>query len=185
MSSQRQFSGSVLRAQIAWLEKNGLLAAVRERVPAETVGVLDKPPMAVSWFPARHVDAILEALLAVGGEEKVEQLGLETTRSSFGRLVRPLLQTLMSLFGASPAVLFKRLDESLPLFVKGASFEYEPGAENEGVLHLRTVGMAPRAFCLQWKGVLRFAFEMASVEGSVNSCELDPDGQGAVFHVAW
>ncbi len=98
-----------------------------------------------------HVDSILEALLAAGGEENLVRLGEETTRSSLGAVVRPLLQTLMSLFGASPAVLFSRLDASVALFLKGASFTNEPGGEREGVLRLKTVDRASRAFHLLWK----------------------------------
>ncbi len=185
MASERQISGAVLRTHLAWLEKNAFNAAVRERVPADTRALVDKPPFAMSWIPAPHVDAILDALLAAGGEDSLVQMGEETTRSSLGALVRPLLQTLMSLFGGSPAVLFSRLDASIALFVKGASFTYEPGGECEGIVRLNTVDRASRGFFLLWKGVLRFGFEVASTEGWIQSCEIDPDGKGAVFQVAW
>jgi hypothetical protein len=92
MPDERQFSGAVLRADVAWLEKNGLKQAVRERVPADTQALLDKPPLPISWVSGRHVDALLEAVVAAAGEDKGIQLGEETTRSSLGPLVRPLLR---------------------------------------------------------------------------------------------
>lgn len=185
MPDERQFSGSVLRADVAWLEKNGLKQAVRERVPAETQALLDKPPLPISWVSGRHVDALLEAVMAAAGEEKVIQLGEETTRNSFGPLVRPLLKTLVTLFGASPAALFSRLDTVLPVFSRGSTFTWEPSGEHEGVLRLRIVDRAPRAWFVQWRGTLRFGFEVAGVTGSIASCDIDADAKGAVYRVAW
>jgi hypothetical protein len=185
MAEERQFSGAVLRADVAWLEKQGLKAAVRERLPPDTQALLDKPPLLITWLAARHIDALLDAVLQIGGEEKLVQLGEETTRASFGPVLRPLLRTLVSLFGASPAALFSKIDSTLPVFVRGASFTYEPGGDREGVLHLRTVDRPPPAWLLQWKGTLRFTFEVANAKGSVTSCVPDPDGRGAVYAVSW
>jgi len=185
MADERQLSGAVLRADIAWLDKNGLKAAVRERLPPETQALLDRPPLPISWVSARHVDALLDAVLQIAGEEKLLKLGEETTRSSFGPVLRPLLRTLVSLFGASPAALFSRIDSTLAVFLRGASFSYEPRGEKEGVLHLRTVDRPLPAFHLQWKGTLRFTFEVANAKGAISSCVIDPDGQGAVYAVSW
>jgi hypothetical protein len=185
MVEERQLSGAVLRADVAWLEKQGLKAAVRARLPPDTQALLDKPPLLISWVAARHIDALLDAVLQIGGEEKLVQLGEETTRASFGPVLRPLLRTLVSLFGASPAALFGRIDSTLPVFVKGASFTYEPGGDRDGFLHLRTVDRPPAAWLLQWKGTLRFTFEVANAQGSINSCVPDPDGRGAVYAVSW
>ena len=185
MGEQRQFAGSVLRAHLAWLEKNDLKAAVRERLPEDTRPFFDKPPFALSWMPARHVDAVLETVLAVAGEEKLVQLGEETTRASMGAAVRPLMQTLMSLFGGTPAVLFRHLDKSAQLFLKGASFAYEPEGEREGVVRIASVERASRAFWLQWKGILRFGFEVASAQGAIESCDIAADARSAVYRVAW
>ncbi|HEY6912164.1 MAG TPA: hypothetical protein VI356_22485 [Myxococcales bacterium] len=185
MPEERQFSGAVLRADVAWLEKNGLKEAVRERVPAETRALLDKPPLPISWVSGRHVDAVLEAVMAAAGEDKVIQLGAETTRNSFGPVVRPLLKTLVTLFGASPAALFSRLDTVLPVFSRGSTFTYEPSGEREGLLRLRIVDRAPRAWFVQWRGTLAFGFEVAGVNGSIASCDIDARANGAVYRVAW
>jgi hypothetical protein len=185
MGGEREFTGSVLRGYLACMEKDGLKAAVRERLPPDTQTVLDKPPFALSWIAARHFDAVLEAFLAVAGEKKLVQLAEDATRASMGAAVRPLMQTLMSLFGATPAVLFRHLDKSAQLFVKGASFAYEVAGECEGVLRITTVDRAPRAFWVQWTGVLRFGFEVASAQGSIDPCEIDTDGRGATYRVSW
>src|SRR2546423_11475947 len=126
MAEERLLSGAVLRADIAWLEKTGLEVAVRDRLPPDTQALLDNPPLPISWVPARHVDALLDAVLQIGGEDKLLKLGEETTRSSFGPVLRPLLRTLVSLFGASPGALFNRIDSTLGVFLKGASFTSEP-----------------------------------------------------------
>ncbi len=178
-------TGAVIRADKAWLEKAGLLEEVRKRMPAESAKLLEKPPLPISWVSGRHVDAILEAVLALGGEERLLQLAEEVARASFGPVLRPLLKTLTSLFGASPASLFGRLDAVLPVFVRGASFGYEAKGEREGLLKLRAVDKPARAWLLQWKGTLRFGFEVAQVAGSIDSCTLDADGQGASYRVTW
>jgi len=185
MAEERLLSGAVLRADIAWLEKNGLEVAVRDRLPPDTQALLDHPPLPMSWVPARHIDALLDAVLQIGGEDKLLQLGEETTQASFGPVLRPLLRTLVSLFGASPAALFSRIDSALAVFLKGASFTYEARGDREGVLHLRTVDRPLLAFHLQWKGTLRFTFDVANAKGAVNSCVVDPDGRGAVYSVSW
>jgi hypothetical protein len=183
--NERQFTGSILRTNVAWLAKSGLEAAVRARVPEETRALFDKPPLPSSWVSARHIDALLEGLFAVGGEEALLRLAEDTTRASFGPVVLPLLKTLVALFGASPASMFSRLDSTVSVYMKGASFTYEETGEREGLLRLRTVDQPPRAWFLQWKGRLRFGFEVARVQGSIASCDVDADGKGAVYRVRW
>ncbi|HET7786476.1 MAG TPA: hypothetical protein VFL36_10915, partial [Myxococcales bacterium] len=68
---------------------------------------------------------------------------------------------------------------------RGSTVTYEPAGEREGVLRLRTVDRAPRAWFVQWRGTLRFGFEVAGVTGSIASCDIDPDARGAVYRVAW
>ena len=182
---EREVSGSVLRGDVAWLERNGLKAQVRERLAPETQAVFDNPPLPVTWMPARHTDALHEALHAIGGEEKVVQLGQEAARANGAAMLRPLLTTVLSLFGASPAALFGRMDALVGMYVKGTSFSWEPAGERGGVMRMRNVDRAPAAWYLRWKGPLLFAFEVASVKGSVEACEMDPDGMGAVYRVAW
>jgi hypothetical protein len=38
---------------------------------------------------------------------------------------------------------------------------------------------------VQWRGTLAFGFEVAGVAGSIASCDIDRDGKGAVYRVAW
>jgi hypothetical protein len=183
--NERQFTGSILRTNLEWVTKAGLAPAVRARVPEETRALFDHPPLPSSWISARHIDALLEALFAVGGEEKVLQLAEETTRASFGPVLLPLLKTFVVLFGTSPATMFSRLDSTVAVYMKGASFTFEEAGENGGVLRLRAVDQPARAWFLQWKGRLRFAFEMARVSGSIDSCDVDTDGKGAAYRVTW
>ncbi len=185
IESKRLMTGAVIRADKEWLAKNGLADQVRARLPPDSAALLDKPPLPITWIPARHVDDLLEAVLAIAGEEKLLQLAEEVTRSSFGPVVRPLLRTLMSLFGASPGSLLGKLDTVLPVFLRGASFTYEPQGEKQGTLRLRTVDQPARAWLLQWRGTLRFGFEIAKVTGSIDSCIVDADGKGASYSVRW
>lgn len=182
---QRLMTGAVVRADKTWIEKNGLADSVRAQLPAGTQAVWDKPPLPVSWIPARHVDDMLDAVLKIAGEEKLMQLAEDVMRASLGPVVRPLLKTMMSLFGASPAALFGKLDSVALVFVRGASFSYEADGQNEGIVRVRTVDKPGRAWLRMWKGTLRFAFEVAQVTGTVQPGTLDADGQGAAFRVSW
>jgi hypothetical protein len=182
--TERQISGSVLRADIAWMEKNNLKAQVRERLPPETQAVFDKPPMAVTFVSARHLDAMHDALLAVGGEQKLLQLGQEAARGH-GTLLGPLLKTVLSLFGTSPAALFSRMDTFLGNFVRGSSFSWQPTGERSGVLTMSNDDPAPAAWYTRWKGPVLFGFEVASAKGTIDACEIAPDGKSAAYRVSW
>jgi hypothetical protein len=184
METERQISGSVLRADIAWLEKNDLKAQVRQHLPPETQAIFDKPPMAVTFVSARHLDAMHEALLAVGGEQKLLQLGQEAAKGH-GILLGPLLKTVLSLFGASPASLFSRMDSFLGNFVRGSSFSWAPTSERSGVLRMSNVEPCPVAWYTRWKGPVLFGFEVASAKGRIDACEIDPDGKAANYRVSW
>jgi hypothetical protein len=183
--NERQFTGSILRTNLDWVTKAGLAPAVRSHVPEETRVLFDHPPLPSSWISARHIDALLEAVLAVGGEEKVLQLAEETTRASFGPVLLPLLKTFVVLFGTSPAAMFSRLDSTVAVYMKGANFTFEESGDKEGVLRLRAVDQPARAWFLQWKGRLRFGFEMMRLQGTIASCDIDADGKGASYRLTW
>jgi hypothetical protein len=184
METERQISGAVLRADSAWLEKNGLMAQVRERLAPETQALLDKPPMAVTWVTAHHLDALHEALLAVGGEHMLVQLGQEAAKTH-GVLLERLLKTVSSLFGASPAALFSHMDSFMETYIKGTSFNWEPTGERAGVLRISNVEPAPLTWYLRLKGPVLSVFNAVSAKGTIDACDIDPDGKSAAYRVSW
>ncbi len=134
-AESREFSGTIVRGTIEWIEKAGLTERVRKEVPADTAALIQRPPLSISWVDARHMDQLLGALERVAGTEVVVTYGLEATRRSFGPVLSPMLRGMVGMFGATPASIFGHLDRIASLMIRGATYSYQATRRDRGRAH--------------------------------------------------
>lgn len=183
--TRREVSGAVIRGTIKWIEGAGLTAQVEPLVSPETRAMMRRPPLTIAWVPGLHEDELLEALEKVAGPAKVVTFGLESTRASFGPVLRPILSTLTTMFGATPASLFSKLNSVTGMMLKGVDFEWTAEGTDRGTVIVRTVDVPKVAWLRSWAGILAHGFDLTDTAGIVGDWKTLPDGKGASFPVSW
>lgn len=188
-ANARGYLGSAFRIAIEFVQQRGLGASVRERVSAETARLMDKPPFAFAWMPARPMDELEDALRALGGPQACVDLGLAAGRSLGGSLIAPVLRMATSLFGNTPATVFQNLERFYSMVLRGMTFQYQGVSDREGIVTAQALGSGvPAALFDVTRGNLAFVFELCGSSGTVSEPEgvrIDAQSAEARYRVKW
>lgn len=169
--------GVVLREILRFLEAQKLTAQVEAKVSPETRALMQKPPWALAWLPARPIDEIETAVLTLLGRKGCVDLGLALGRGMGGTLLQPLLRTALTLFGSKPETVFSNLDRFFSLSTRGLSFSWEPIDARTGLVKVVLAGGdLPQAPLHVLQGSLHYAFELTGSAGSIGDVEIVANG---------
>ena len=185
MSSGIQLKAMTFRSYLAILAKDNQLAAVVARVPPATAALMADPPLAGSWMDFIAMLHISEAMESIGGMAAVRDLARKGTNDA-RKPYMGVVETVLKLFGTSPATLFKRMNSLVGSFIRGVDFRYIVESEHSGVMEVEFLPEYPIPLCVFVSQMPTFQalFETCSVKGVVGQ----PDRlstQKARFNLQW
>jgi hypothetical protein len=181
-----RITGSLFRGYVAGLDAMGLRASVRAAVSPPVQALIDHPPMHRDWLDGTQLVEVFKAVIAQRGLEGIRQLGYEATRASTLNHLRPMIQTAMSLHGATPAGVFGQLNAICKPFFRGLSFEYAPEGPRSGTVTLRTRKPMGTVEFAAWEGALRSLYdELRTPGGVVEPALIAPDKLSGRMKVRW
>jgi len=131
-----RLKASTLRSYIAVLEKDNRRDAVMAQVPPETAAVIAEPPLPSTWVDWKHVVHITVAVESLAGMAGVRQLARRAVDEAKGPYVR-VLETVLRLFGTSPAAIFKRMNDLTKNAIQNMEYAYTPISDRAGVMEVR------------------------------------------------
>jgi len=185
----RGYIGSAFRAAVDFVHQRGLAMSIRERVSAETARLMEKPPFAFAWMPARPLDEIQDALGALGGRQACVDLGMAAGRNLGCSVIAPVLKMATSLFGNTPATVFQNLERFYSMVLRGMTFEYQALSDREGIVVARAHGSGvPAALFDVTRGNLAYVFELCGSLGKVSEPQdvrIDAQRGEARYRVSW
>jgi hypothetical protein len=177
--------GSVLIGYRDWLRARGHLDAVRARLTDATRALLDDPPFRTAWVDVAPLDEIVDVLAAVAGLDANRAMGLDTTRETLRGVLRPILESVLRRFGASPASVYARLDVLLRTTVPGARATWTPDGDAAGVVEL-TLPYVPREPAVHtYAGALAYGLELCGRAGTVRVLDISRASRRARFSIRW
>jgi hypothetical protein len=185
MSSGIQLKAMTFRSYVGILVKDGLRDAVVARVPPATAALMANPPLAGSWMDFQPIFQVMEAVEAIGGLPAVRELSRKGTSES-RKPYMGVVESVIKLFGTSPATLFKRMNSLVSSFIRGVDFKYTATDERAGVMEVEFLPEYPIPMCAFIGQVPTFQalFEVCGVQGTVGQPErLSP--HKARFHLKW
>ncbi|HEX4460189.1 MAG TPA: hypothetical protein VIA18_19560 [Polyangia bacterium] len=147
MSSGIQLKATSFRAYLSVLDKDDLRAAIVARVPPETAALMAAPPLGGSWMDFITMLHITEAMEAVGGMAGVRDLARKGTNEA-RKPYMGVVETVIKLFGTSPATLFKRMNSLVGSFIRGIDFQYIAKSERSGVMEVTFLPEYPIPMCV-------------------------------------
>src|SRR4051812_13135463 len=115
--------GLAFRCYVGWLQREKKTDAVIARLPASTAALLRDPPLPGAWIDGMDMVRIVSAIEMVAGLEAVRRCGRETIEDLLPKH-HTLVTGLLRLFGATPATLFRRVNDLIRTSVEGISYTY-------------------------------------------------------------
>jgi hypothetical protein len=184
-SDDVQVKGAFLRGYGAALKGLGLFDTVVARGSAQVRDGLQTPPTTSAWVDYGMVEEILRIVEAERGPIGVRKVGHDAVTAGVAPFMQIFVQSLLRLFGVSPATLFQYLNKAAGQTTRGVEYGYEATSEWSGVV---TVTFPARATVepAVWHssaGGLEIVFETCGVIGTVQ----DPvfSGNSSQFRVSW
>lgn len=184
-----EVKGSMVRSLAAVLGERGLRDSLAERVSPAARGLLHDPPLPTEWIDARLFNEIYEALYQRVGAEELRRLNRDAVDRGVSPYVRAAAESLLRVFGVSPAALLGRLERVAGTTGRGVVYRYEPIDDTSGTFEieypaLRDVPLGP---FVATSGALESLFELCGTTGRIDAPEVVPNGrQNCVrFQVSW
>lgn len=180
---------SVLRGYVTVLGRSGELAQLRAQVSAATRALLDDPPPTSTWLEPGPIDELADAVVGRGGPAAARKLAREGLSLTVLPLVRPVIESMLRLFGATPATIFRRVGTIGGTTMRGVAFEYQASSEREGQIE---ADVYDSELCLsrfyRFAGAFELMGELCDKRVRVEEPELLPLqswGSRARFRVRW
>lgn len=183
--TKREVIGAVVRGFVTALDRKGLRNQVEPSLSPAAKELLKNPPLHITWVPARDYEELVAAAGKVAGLPVVRELGHDLAFNTVGPILRPLLKTVMNLFGGGPTAAFRNLNRAIPMQYKGSTFDFEPEGDHGGVLWIRQEEPVDPAVYAAWEGALEFGNEVTGVKLTVEKAQIAPDRKSARIPVKW
>jgi hypothetical protein len=184
-----QIKGYVLRGFVSELARRRLTGAVLERVSAAARDALGAPPPATAWVDGALLIEIEVAIEAIAGVDMVRQISHDAVLGGVTAALRPIVQGVLRLFGASPHSILERITLIATASNRGLEFTYSRLDERSGelVMTFPSGRNVPTAIFEGLAGALSSAFETCGVTPTIPSPELLPTARrnSARFHLTW
>jgi hypothetical protein len=178
--------GLAFRAYVSWLQREKKTEAVLARVPPSTAALLREPPLPGSWIDGMDMVRIVSAIEMVAGLDAVRRCGRETIEDILPKH-HTLVTGLLRLFGATPATLFRRVNDLMRTSAEGIHYTYTPTGERSGLMEVRydVPGELPMCAFLNGMTLFMVLFALAGVNNGVIG---DPQRRGpaiVAYQLQW
>jgi hypothetical protein len=146
--------------------------AVRARVPEETAELMAHLPLSTNWIDFRHVMYITQAVEALYGMSGVRDFVRKAIDDTKGPHLR-VLESVLRLFGMSPATVFKRLNDIVKHTIENNDYLYTPTSDRSGIMevHWRVDYDIPTCMLFGVSATFHTIFESCGAKGVVGNPE--------------
>lgn len=158
---------SAFRSLIEAIRRHGLYDEVHARLPVVARKLVENPPFATAWMPAVAFQYLFRGLWEVTDEAKFSEIARDSVVTGPMKLMKPLIEGTIRLFGATPAAFYKRFPQVMESQIKGVTFTVAELVDNRAVItvtydHLKDV---PYESFLYWAAILEITNEICGRRG--------------------
>jgi hypothetical protein len=181
--------GSLVRSVALTLGEHRLLDGVAAAVSPAARAMLLDPPLPTAWIDGRVLNEIYEAILQLHGVDLLRRLNRQAIERGVSPLIRGAAESVLRVFGVSPATLLSRLGRVAGTMARGVTYRYDADSETSGVFEIEYPLLVdvPIGASIATVGGLELVFDMCSVRGSFGPPEVVPNGRNnrVSFPVSW
>jgi hypothetical protein len=185
-SAGYEVKAAAFRGYIVQIEKLGVLAAVTEKVPADTRRAMESPPLPSAWIDAIFVEDMIEALQSLLGIKAVRTVTIAGQKAGPARILMPLAGALLRIFGTKPDTLLARFPDVTKTVIRGVDFKWILETPTSGYLKIifRRKNV-PRHVFIGMESGCWLTLELCNAKGTVADTEIVNEGSTGIIRVSW
>ena len=171
--------GSVARSMATALSDHRLLDEIVAAVSPAARAMLLDPPLPTVWIDGRILNEVYETILRLHGADALRRLNRQAIEQGVSPLIRGAAESILRVFGASPATLLSRLGRVSGTISRGVAYRYDAETETSGTFEIECTHLdnVPLGAFIAIIGGLDLVFEMCSVRGSFGQPEVVQNGR--------
>jgi hypothetical protein len=181
----RSFKRSLFTSYVTELRRTGLFEQVRTGAPPAVGALLDDPRGAPLWLEPEAFDFVNAQVYALRRREGLRDLGYQVMKHGFTRIVEPIVQVSLNVFGGTPDSVFARANLMLSIVSQGVHMTWVPTGPLRGTMQIRCEMKVPDITWVPWEGTLAYGLELAGARGVVKPARIAADGQSCEVDVSW
>lgn len=159
------------RALLEVLRSEGHLDRVVERASPVAQPIMREPPLQITWMPAVAFQYLFRAMWAELGPAEFRRVSQMSVMTGPMKVMRPIIEGTLRLFGASPAAFFRRMPKIMAAQLKGIEFEFIELEDRHAVLEVRYPYLhdVPIPAFVYWEAIVANTFEICGCKGSAST----------------
>lgn len=178
-----QVSSTYARGFAKAVHELGLRSALEARLSVAAKQFLDDPG-ANRWWPPAAVEECTRLIHEIHTDPTLLEVGYRTLSSTLGPILLPLVKVSLTLFGASPATLLKRVPDLSSSALRGVGSSFKAGGPKDCELSLLYPTEVPKGYGALWEGAIRWVCETADGKNPKIGL-LSHTGKTLNFKVSW
>lgn len=183
--TQTRVAAMLVRGYIDLFERRGVMEKIRPKMSPALAAFVARPPLPIAWVDATLFYEMLGQAGEVTSYETMRQFAIENTSQQAGPMLLPMLRTLLRLWGATPATIFRNAASVVGVQVKGTKFTYTPETETSGAIDVEPGMVMSQYVYAAWEGTFMYVYEVAGVKGEVGRTEILDGGRRGRVSVKW
>jgi hypothetical protein len=184
-TTPRSFSRSVLRSHVEELHRSGRFAGVRAGASESLVALLDHPRDAQAWMDAAPFDELNAVVHGLHGRAGLRELLQHVMKSGFAKVLEPIIQLALTVFGATPASILGRSDTLLAVNTRGVWMKWASASATSGTVRVYCDDNVPPISWIAWEGILTHVVELAGASGTIGEARAAADGRSCEIDMSW
>jgi hypothetical protein len=180
-----RLKASTFRSYVKLITEDGRRDAVMAIVPSATAALIATPPLAGTWMDFWHIIHISQAIETLAGMPAVRDLarrGTDDARKPY----MGIAESMLKLFGTSPATLYKRMNALVSSFIEGLDYQYTSSGLRAGTMQVTYGHDEDIPLCVFFGGLpaLQQLLETCGVKGVVGAPER-LSANKVRYHIQW
>ncbi|MBM4781964.1 MAG: hypothetical protein GQE15_30150 [Archangiaceae bacterium] len=176
-----EFASAYVESIVRGLRRTGHQDEILSKV-SPAAQTLWKDPFGETWQPAKLLEEIGEAAVAIMGEQAFDNLTYGAMKERFGPIVLPMIKS--SLAKHNPGAVLRKLNDLVKVAIRGTELFFQPEGTTGGILQVSYPRPVAAHVIKSWQGVLRFVFEVTA-PGEIVQTFHSPHGATLQYKVAW
>lgn len=177
--------GSQFILYIDAIGRAGLLDHVTAAVPPEVRRLIQRPPLATAWLEVSLLDALLDAVWQLGGQDAldrvVEDFAINSIHQHLGALFR--LELMMGY--TLPDTFLPRANDIVRVVMVGTHMAFESTGPTAGRFIVTYDEPVSPVRLRGWRGVLRTLLDSLEADTTIGPAQLAPTCDRVAFDLEW
>lgn len=177
--------GSQFTLYIDAITRAGLLDRVKAMVAPEVLRHIERPPLATAWLEVSILDAMLEAVWQLGGQDALDQIVEDFARNSIHQHLGSLFRLELMMGYTLPDTFLPRVDSIVAVVMAGTHIAFESTGPTTGLFSVTYDAPVSPIRLRGWRGVLRTLLELLDADTSIGPVQLAPTNDKVSFDLEW